>query len=110
MKRSFCRPAGVPRVRVLFVLLCIPAIFDLFCQTAEADLNVVREVTIAPKNGRVAANIGSVNQSYNIRMEKALVEITVGRVPDRENDPVMIRVAAQHLARVESRLLPELPT
>ena len=26
-----------------------------------ADIEIVREVTIAPKNGRVAANIGSVN-------------------------------------------------
>ncbi|MBW1775116.1 MAG: hypothetical protein JRJ82_19855 [Deltaproteobacteria bacterium] len=70
------------------------AMLLLIPQSAIADLNVVREVTVAPKNGRVVANIGSVNQSYNIRMEKALVEIAVGKMPERKRNPVVITVHA----------------
>jgi hypothetical protein len=59
-----------------------------------ADISVVRELTIAPKNGRVAANIGSVNQSYHIRMAEARVAIEVGELPKQDKDRVSINVRA----------------
>jgi hypothetical protein len=76
-------------------------LFSAF-SNAEADLNVVRELVIAPKNARVLANIGSVNQSFNIRMAKALVDIHIGKLPQSAEEPVEINIHAVFTMQNES--------
>ncbi len=85
-------------------LLCtgVLAVLLMASHGVWADLEIVREVTIAPKNGRVLANIGSVNQSYNIRMIKAVVEIEVGKVPAEDKEPVVLNVHALFTMKNES--------
>lgn len=79
---------------MIFLLSALP--------NAEADLSVVRELVIAPKNARVLANIGSVNQSFNIRMVKALVDIHIGKLPQSTEQPVDINVHAVFTMQNES--------
>lgn len=43
-----------------------------------ADLTVIREVVLGPKTAHAAANIGAVNSSPNVRLDKAVINITVG--------------------------------
>lgn len=74
------------------ILGLVLAALLLVAPNAEADLDVVREIVITPKKGRVAANIGSVNQSFNVRMVKAQVGLWVGALPESASDPVDIRV------------------
>jgi hypothetical protein len=69
---------------------------------AAADLSVIREVTVTSKNGRVAANIGPVNQSSNVRMVKTKVDIDIGKVPVPDQDPVRINVHAVFTMKNES--------
>lgn len=84
-------------------LFMITTLLLLIPHTAEADLDVIREVIIAPKNGRAAANIGSVNQSSNIRMVLAKVDIEVGKVPVSDQDPVRINVHSVFTMKNESQ-------
>lgn len=51
----------------------------LFARPCAADLTVVSEVAIGPKTAHGAANIGAVNSSPNVRLEKAVIDITVGK-------------------------------
>ena len=48
------------------------------------------------------ANIGSVNESYNIRMIKAMVDIEVGKVPTEARASIAVRVHAVFTLKNES--------
>jgi hypothetical protein len=66
----------------------------VFAQTCFADINVVREVVIAPKGVNAVANIGSVNSSPNVRMTEARVDITVGKPDSGPMAPLHLNVHA----------------
>lgn len=68
---------------------------------ALADLTVVREVLITPKRGSLAANIGPVNQSPNIRLTQADVAVVAGPVPNAAGRPLEVSVRARF--RLESQ-------
>lgn len=59
-----------------------------------ADINVVKEVIITPKGVNVAANIGSVNSSENIRLHLAKVDIHVAKPGDGTLAPLPLNVKA----------------
>jgi len=80
------------RVQIIGMVLLAAVTVQL--PKAQADLDVVREVVIAPKNGRAGANIGPVNGSANIVMAKAEVDITIGSLPASADDPLDIAVRA----------------
>lgn len=72
-------------------------------QVAKADLEVVREVVIAPKGGRAGANIGSVNVSTNnISMAKADVTIRLGPLPATASDMLLMTVHGEFVMNNES--------
>ena len=61
------------------------------------DLAFSREVVIAPKTGIAAANIGSVGKSYNIKMDSAVVDITVESVSSQSDSNILISICAVFL-------------
>jgi hypothetical protein len=67
-----------------------------------ADLEVVREVVIAPKGGRAGANIGAVNVFTNISMAKADVAIRLGPLPATVNDMLLMIVRGVFVMNNES--------
>lgn len=70
----------------------------LCARPSAADLIVVREVAIGPKTVHAAANIGAVNSSPNVRLEKAVIDITVGRpFVDNSGKPLLIAVRGTFL-------------
>jgi len=67
----------------------------ILCQPAmNADIQIEREVVIAPKTGRAAANIGPVNQKVHIAMTHADVDIRLGAVPAGPDEPLAVAVDA----------------
>lgn len=82
----------LPKMLFLGVVL-IP--FFLNCPISRADLIVVKEVVIAPKNGRVAANIGPVNQTVNVEMRSADVSINLSKLPAPGDNPLSVHVTAR---------------
>jgi len=67
----------------------------LMVHTAFADIIVVRQVVISPKLGRVMTNIGPLNMSTHVRLDKAVVDISVGTLPSSEEEPVTITINAE---------------
>jgi len=67
--------AMVNRLCLFFGLFIYYSIAPALCF---GDLNVIKEVAIAPKGVKAAANIGSVNSSVNVRMDSAKVDVHVG--------------------------------
>jgi len=59
---------------------------------ANADLQVVREIVVAPKTARGGANIGLVNTSANVSMVNADVAIRIGQLPASSSKPLRIAV------------------
>lgn len=72
---------------VTTLLLALPGI-------CFGDINVVKEVVIAPKGVHAAANIGSVNSSPNVRMARARVDIKVGTPGGGAMAPISLNVRA----------------
>ena len=67
------------------------------------DIQIEKEVVIAPKTGRASANIGSVNSSSNISMVQADVVIQVGRLPTYDEDNLSMKVSASFKMKNESQ-------
>ena len=61
------------------ILSTLLACLLLFASPCAADLTVVHEVITGPKTVHGAANIGAVNSSPNVRLDKAVIDITVGK-------------------------------
>lgn len=59
--------------RIMIIAIFLSAAVVLQPLNVTADIDVVREVVIAPKKGCAGANIGPVNASVNIAMLKAHV-------------------------------------
>ena len=72
----------------IFVCICVLPSLCL------GDLNVVREVIIAPKGVNAAANVGSVNSSVNVRLDSATVDIHVGKPGGGKLAPLPLNVKA----------------
>ena len=88
------------RIMIFAIFLTVAVVLQPLNVTA--DLDVVREVVIAPKKGRGGANIGPVNTSVNIAMLKAHVEIRVGPLPASVDEPLHIAVSARFTMKNES--------
>jgi hypothetical protein len=91
--------------RYTALTLCAILLFAVaFAQAGNclADLTVVREVVVAPKKGSLAANIGPVNRSANIRLAQAMVNIHAGAPPSAPNQPLMVSVNARFILVSES--------
>jgi len=73
---------------VIIVYICVAPALCL------GDLNVVKEVVIAPKGVNTAANIGSVNSSANVRLDTATVDIHVGKPGGGPLAPLPLNVKA----------------
>jgi hypothetical protein len=77
----------VNRFYVVFFIIVYMGVAPGLCF---GDLNVVREIVITPKGVNVAANIGSVNSSVNVRMNSAKVDIHVGKPGVGVGTPVLL--------------------
>jgi len=80
------RRRPIMKTRTLLLILGLAALVQL----SLGDLIVVKEVVITPKRVPAAGNIGSVNQSLNIRMVDAEVSIDVGPYPTSKSGPLSI--------------------
>ncbi len=81
----------VNRFYIVFIIIVYICIAPALCL---GDLNVVKEVVIAPKGVNAAANIGSVNSSVNVRMNSAKVDIHVGKPGGGTLAPLPLNVRA----------------
>lgn len=75
---------------ILFVMVLIVAVPDL----CFSDITVLKEVVIAPKGVHAAGNIGSVNTSVNVRLDRAKVDIHVDRPDTGGSAPLPLLVRA----------------
>jgi hypothetical protein len=88
--------------RIIIIAIFLSVAVVLQPPNVNADIEIVREVVIAPKKGRAGANIGPVNASVNIAMLKADVEISVGPVPTSVSETLHIAVRAGFTMKNES--------
>lgn len=81
----------IRKIPLCIFLLCM---VSLSVRPALADLDVMREVVIAPKIGPAGANIGQVNVSTAVSMNEADVDIRVGPVPATRQAPLHVETQA----------------
>jgi hypothetical protein len=81
----------VNQFNFIFLIFVYMSVAPALCL---GDLNVVREVVIAPKGVNLAANIGLVNSSTNVRLDTATVDIYVGKPAEGPGAPLSFNVKA----------------
>lgn len=101
LKERGTRGRNAAGARVRLLLCCLGAVIA-GARPARADIQVMREVVIAPKSGPVAANIGAVNASPAVVMKNADVKVRVGAVPALENKPLAVSVRARFVMANDS--------
>jgi hypothetical protein len=89
-------------LRTAVIVFVVAALAIGQARNTDADIQVEREVTIAPKSGRAGATIGTVNVSTNIAMVKADVTIHLGPLPASVNDPLSLTVRGAFVMKNES--------
>jgi hypothetical protein len=90
------------RQGIVMLIIILSAAVMVNVKETDADIEVQREVVIAPKSGRVGANIGSVNESTHITMIKADVTIRPGPLPASIQDWLAVVVMAKFILKNES--------